>query len=95
MLVEFEQHGHNLEKLKPYEDFLIECSQKDYTKEQKEKWSIDRKGTQTDGNNPNSRPIMHCESGIVFTSRKEAMKYFWLSKYYFQKQKTSGKFADC
>lgn len=30
MLSEFIEQGYELEKLKPYEDFLIECSQKDY-----------------------------------------------------------------
>lgn len=30
LLHEFEEKGYDLEKLKPYEDFLIECSLKDY-----------------------------------------------------------------
>lgn len=31
LLIEFEEKGYDLEKLKPYSDFLIECSHKDYT----------------------------------------------------------------
>lgn len=30
-LIEFEEKGYDLEKLKPYNNFLIECSHKDYT----------------------------------------------------------------
>lgn len=56
-------------------------SGKSHTEEQKEKWSKNRKGTQTGDNNPNSRSLVHIESGKEFKSRKTASEHFKVSTY--------------